>query len=87
MKRAPWRQLAVLLVLAFVLRLAAGLAWQSRLDGRFGMGDSESYWTLGKAIAQGQPYELGENHARVFRTPGYPVMLAPIFWLALPPCS
>jgi hypothetical protein len=81
MERASWRQLAVLLALAFLLRVAAGWVWQSRLDGHFGMGDSESYWSLGKAIAQGQPYEYGENHARVFRTPGYPVLLAPIFWL------
>ena len=81
MERVTWRQLAVLLAIAFVLRLAAGWVWQSRLDGHFGMGDTESYWSLGKAIAQGQPYEYGENHARVFRTPGYPVLLAPIFWL------
>ena len=82
MQRGSWRKLAVLLVLAFFVRLAAGWAWQSRLDGKFGMGDSESYWRLGQAIAYGQPYEYGESHARVFRTPGYPVLLAPIFWLA-----
>lgn len=72
--------LILLLAIAFVLRLAAGWAWQSRLEGRFGMGDSESYWTLGRAIAQGKPYECGPEHARVFRTPGYPVLLAPILW-------
>jgi 4-amino-4-deoxy-L-arabinose transferase-like glycosyltransferase len=82
MKQAGWRQLAVLLVIAFALRMAAGWAWQSRLDGRFGMGDSESYWVLGKAIAQGQPFECGPDHARVFRTPGYPLLLAPIILLA-----
>jgi hypothetical protein len=81
MKQRPWRQLAMLLALAFILRLAAGWVWQSRLDGRFGMGDTESYWTLAKAIARGEPYEYGENHLRVFRTPGYPLLLAPIFWL------
>jgi 4-amino-4-deoxy-L-arabinose transferase-like glycosyltransferase len=81
MERASWRRIAVLLLVAFAIRLAAGWVWQSRLDGKFGMGDTESYWTLGKAIAEGQPYEYGENHARVFRTPGYPVLLAPIFWL------
>jgi 4-amino-4-deoxy-L-arabinose transferase-like glycosyltransferase len=82
MQRATWRQLAVLLFIALVLRLAAGWVWQSRLPGRFGMGDTESYWTLGNAIARGQPYEYGEYHYRVFRTPGYPVLLAPIFWIA-----
>src|SRR3972149_3292866 len=73
--------LALLLVIALVARLAAGWAWQSRLDGRFGMGDSESYWTLGLAIAEGKPYECGAQHARVFRTPGYPLLLTPILSL------
>jgi 4-amino-4-deoxy-L-arabinose transferase-like glycosyltransferase len=78
MKQAPLRQLALVLALALTIRLAAGWAWQSRLDGRFAFGDSESYWTLAKAIAAGTPYEYGEHHARIFRTPGYPILLAPI---------
>ena len=82
MKQAPWRQLVALLAVAFVVRLSAGWVWQSRLEGRFAMGDSESYWQLGQAIAHGQPYEYGLQHARVFRTPGYPILLTPIFWLA-----
>ncbi len=101
MKQVPWRQLGALLIVAFALRLAAGWAWQSRIDqhvgqvgnlshnavgnlshGRFGMGDSESYWTLATAIAAGQPYQCGPEHARVFRTPGYPLLLAPIIRLA-----
>ena len=56
-----WRQLAVLLAIAFAIRLAAGWEWQSRLDGQFGMGDSLGYWTLGKEIAHGQPYEYWRN--------------------------
>lgn len=72
------RPLLLLLVAAFVLRLAAGWAWQSRLDGRFGMGDSDGYWTLGLDIANGEPYEYGSERAQVFRTPGYPLLLAPI---------
>jgi hypothetical protein len=82
MKRVSWRPLIGLLMLAFAVRLAAGWAWQSRLEGRFGMGDTESYWVLGKAIAEGQPYEYGDNRAKVFRTPGCPILLAPIFWIA-----
>ena len=78
MKPAFRNSLVLLLVLAFTVRLAAGWVWQSRLDGRFGMGDSESYWALGLAIAEGKPYECGPEHARVFRTPGYPILLAPI---------
>jgi 4-amino-4-deoxy-L-arabinose transferase-like glycosyltransferase len=73
--------LALLLLIAMLARLAAGWAWQSRLDGRFGMGDSDSYWTLGLDIANGRPYEYGAEHARVFRTPGYPLLLAPVVWL------
>jgi hypothetical protein len=72
------RLLTGVLVVAFALRLAAGWAWQSRLDGRFGMGDSDSYWKLGSAIAQGQSYELGEERMLAFRTPGYPILLAPV---------
>jgi hypothetical protein len=82
MNRPVWRPLTVLLILALALRLAAGWAWQSRLHDRFGMGDTQSYWILGRAIAEGQPYEHGQNHARVFRTPGYPLLLAPIIRLA-----
>ena len=82
MLRTNAQQLALLLLVAFALRLGAGLAWQSRLgDARFGFGDSESYWRLGRAIAQGKPYAAGPD-ARVFRTPGYPLLLAPIFLLA-----
>lgn len=81
MKQSSWRQLAVLLVLAFLVRLAAGWAWQSRLGDKVAMGDTESYWQIGKAIARGEPYEYGTTHARVFRTPGYPALLAPVFLL------
>ncbi|HUT12545.1 MAG TPA: glycosyltransferase family 39 protein [Thermoguttaceae bacterium] len=79
MGSSAWKQLALLLTLALAVRLAAGAYWQSRIDGRFGFGDSESYWTLGRAIARGEPYEFGEPNARVFRTPGYPLLLAMIF--------
>ncbi len=82
MKYSSWRQLALLLLVAFALRLAAGGVWQARLDGRFALGDSESYWQLGRAIAEGRPYVYGQQDAQVFRTPGYPLLLAPIFLLA-----
>lgn len=81
MKSTSWRSLALLLVLAFAARLLAGWAWQERLPGRFGLGDTESYWVLGKAIAHGLPYTHGVDGGKVFRTPGYPILLAPIIRL------
>src|SRR5437588_12735973 len=79
-----WRRnwpLWVVLAAALAFRLAAGAWWQSRLPSgeRFGFGDSDSYWALGRAIAEGKPYQYGD--ARVFRTPGYPLVLAPLFWI------
>ncbi|MEN6451916.1 MAG: glycosyltransferase family 39 protein [Thermoguttaceae bacterium] len=82
MRPSRRRWLVLLLIVAFAIRLAVGLAWQTRLSGRFGLGDSESYWQLGRAIAEGKPYEYGPEHARIFRTPGYPLLLAPILRLA-----
>jgi 4-amino-4-deoxy-L-arabinose transferase-like glycosyltransferase len=80
-----WRRLVPLLAVALAIRLGAGLYWQSRLEkqgARFAFGDSESYWTLGRAIAQGRPYQYGPDGAQIFRTPGYPLLLAPIFSVA-----
>lgn len=85
MNWAAWRHLALLLAVALAARLAAGLYCQSRLNrhgARFEFGDSESYWTLGRAIARGRPYRYGPEGAQIFRTPGYPLLLAPIFRIA-----
>jgi len=75
-----WLLTAILLV-ALILRLAAGIWWQERLPAgmKFGFGDSESYWELGRAIARGQPFEYGPDRLKIFRTPGYPAILAPLF--------
>lgn len=80
--KQPSRQLAVLLVLAFLLRFGAGWVWQSRLGDKAYFGDTESYWQLGRVIARGEPYQYGDDHARVFRTPGYPLLLAPVFLIS-----
>ncbi len=82
MKSPPLRLLTVVLVAALAVRLAAGWWWQSRLDGSFFFPDSESYWELARSIARGEPYRFGQDGARVFRTPGYPLMLAPLFLVA-----
>jgi 4-amino-4-deoxy-L-arabinose transferase-like glycosyltransferase len=75
-----WCLLAILAA-ALVLRLGAGWWWQSRLPAgmKFGFGDSEGYWELARTIARGQPYEYGPLKYKVFRTPGYPLVLAPLF--------
>ncbi len=69
------------LLLALGARCGAALWWQSRLpEGRtFGLPDSESYWFLAGTIARGEPYQFGGPDAKVFRAPGYPVVLAPLF--------
>lgn len=82
MRSAAWKQLVPLLAFALAVRLAGAVAWQARLPGRFGFPDSQSYWQLGRAIAHGGPYLFGPQSARVFRAPGYPLLLAPIFVFA-----
>jgi 4-amino-4-deoxy-L-arabinose transferase-like glycosyltransferase len=71
----------LVLLAALGARLAAAWWWESRTAERFSFGDSESYWVLGRAIAHGGPYEYGSPEARVFRAPGYPFLLAPLFVL------
>ncbi|MDD3586817.1 MAG: hypothetical protein PHQ75_06505 [Thermoguttaceae bacterium] len=52
------------------------------IDGPFFFGDSDSYWKLGRAIAFGHDYEFdAKRHWTVFRMPGYPLLLAPWFWV------
>jgi 4-amino-4-deoxy-L-arabinose transferase-like glycosyltransferase len=80
-KPPSWMLLVLVLLAAFGLRMGAAVVWQSRLDDQFGFPDSESYWSLGRSIAQGQPYQFGPHDFKVFRSPGYPLLLAPIFML------
>lgn len=73
----------VVLLTSLGIRLAAGCWWQSRQAAgtRFGFPDSESYWMLADIIAKGQPYQMNPDR-RVFRTPGYPILLAGLFLAA-----
>jgi len=67
-----------LLVAALALRLGAAVWWESRLPAGkpFEFGDSESYWELGQTIARGEPFAFGDPPRQIFRTPGYPLLLA-----------
>ncbi len=71
----------VLIALALSVRLGAAVAWDWRFHGRLVFGDSESYWHLAGAMARGEPFQYGE-YGRVFRTPGYPLLLAPLFLIS-----
>ena len=55
--------------------------WQARLPAgaQFEFGDSDAYWTLARQLAHGEPYQYGSPDARIFRTPGYPLLLAGLF--------
>ena len=64
------------LILAFAVRLGAALYWENRYArGELYYGDSPGYWVLADAIAHSQPYQYGE-YGRIFRTPGYPAVIA-----------
>ncbi len=74
--------LALVLGLAFLLRLGAAFYWDARFaDGGFHFGDSDGYWVLARNIARGEAYQYGSGGSQVFRTPGYPILLAPFFLL------
>lgn len=70
----------LILALALCARLGASVWWQQRLGERqFFFGDSDGYWELARAIAAGEPYQYLSPEMRVFRTPGYPVVLSSVF--------
>lgn len=74
----------VLLVLgaALLVRVVAAVLWQQQISPQpFRFGDSDSYWVLAQTIVEGEPYQYGGPSARVFRMPGYPMLLAGWFTL------
>ena len=75
----PWLPIVLILFTALAVRLLAAAWWESRLPPgkKFFFGDSESYWDLASDIAHGREYAYGDS--RMFRTPGYPAVLAPLF--------
>ncbi len=73
--------LALVLACALATRVSAAFWWQARLPDAhaFAYGDSTSYWVLGQQIVRGEPYRYGIDQSPVFRTPGYPLLLAGMF--------
>lgn len=69
--------------------MAVATWWQQRLGDpyAFSLPDTHGYWELGHRLAEGRPYEYGGPDFRVFRAPGYPLLLAGVFKLVGPRAS
>jgi len=79
------RQLAVIVVVGFLLRLAWGL-WAARKtpeDWQL-QGDQYSYWFFGNEIARGHGYvSYITGKATSYYPIGYPLVLSVVYWLGL----
>jgi len=73
----------VILAVALGVRLGAAWWWESRLPAgvKYAFGDSDGYVHLAGTIAAGEPYQYGSPDLKVFRTPGYPLLIAPLCWV------
>lgn len=81
--RREWILWGTLIAAALTIRLLAAAWWQAKLgspDG-FAFGDSDSYWVLGLAISRGGPFEYIGPETQLMRMPGYPFVLAGMFFV------
>ena len=67
----------LLILAAFFLRVAAALVWQARAPEGQALvwGDSGTYWEIAETWIETGAYQFGEPPQRMFRAPGYPVVL------------
>jgi 4-amino-4-deoxy-L-arabinose transferase-like glycosyltransferase len=75
-------RLALIIAVALAARLVFVVWWPrtQTFDSRqFEFPDSQGYWELGRHMARGEPYEFGSSDRRVYRAPGYPLLLASMF--------
>jgi 4-amino-4-deoxy-L-arabinose transferase-like glycosyltransferase len=73
-----------ILGLAFAIRCGAAWFWQEQVERAgvdFRFGDSQSYWVIASNIANHGVYQYGSEHAKIFRAPLYPILLAPWAWI------
>ena len=82
MKRYVGISVAII-AMGLLVRVMAAVVWQNSIPGdtHFRFGDSDSYWTMAKKIAQGLPYQYGSPDSRIFRAPLYPLFLSPWTWM------
>jgi 4-amino-4-deoxy-L-arabinose transferase-like glycosyltransferase len=79
---ATHKWLAIVLVVALVLRVGFAVVVQWRLNQQTPIpvclipGDAEGYWHLGAQIAAGKAYEMYAPPRQVHRMPGFPALLA-----------
>lgn len=80
---SKFRVITLVLLVGLAVRAGAATYWQATIEkpNRFRLGDSDGYWVLGERLAAGLPYEYNSPHARVFRAPGYPLLLSGWFLL------
>lgn len=77
--------MGLILVLAFAVRAGAAVWWQQRLgETEFAFGDSLSYWTMTRNLVTDGNFQYGSTESRMFRVPGYPLALAPLFLIGGP---
>ena len=77
------RSTAAIVVFAIALRIVAAWVWQSQCslhDTTLKFGDSHTYWTIASNLALEGRYQYGSDQSRIFRSPAYPLFLAPFAW-------